>query len=45
VLQVLGQKDDPHASLADLPLDAVSITKRCREVPEEFPWAGQRVQC
>ena len=35
VLQVLGEKDDGHAAVAELPLDPVSIAERRRELLEE----------
>ena len=35
VLQVLGEKDDGHATAAKLPLDPVSIAERHRELLEE----------
>ena len=35
VLQVLGEKDDRHPTVAELPLDAVAIAQRRRELLEE----------
>lgn len=36
VLQILGEIDDSHPSVAKLPLDPVSIAKRRRELLEQF---------
>ena len=45
VLQVLGEKDDRHPAVAELPLDPVSIAERRRELLEEVhgcPFTGER---
>ena len=42
VLQVLGEKDDGHPTVAKLSLDPVSIAERRRELLEEFHGPGLR---
>jgi len=36
VFQILGEKNDRHAAVAELPLDPVAITERRRELIEEL---------